>query len=195
MCVGVGEHMSLSSNERVQILRLQYTLCAPRCCTECAERPFLMSSMGRRSARGRTSRGINRDSLKKENSVPWSISRPTSEAFARGDICKYRQDMSTHAVLNGNVFVGSVLVVCCWCVSTRGHSQEGGRDGDTSFVCLFVPFYYQGFLPSAMKNYLSLLGWNDGTEKEIFTEDELNEAFDLRRVVKSAAVFDMQKLK
>lgn len=53
----------------------------------------------------------------------------------------------------------------------------------------------QGFLPSAMKNYLSLLGWNDGTEKEIFTEDELNEAFDLRRVVKSSAVFDMTKLK
>lgn len=46
-----------------------------------------------------------------------------------------------------------------------------------------------------MKNYLSLLGWNDGTEKEIFTEQELYEAFDLRRVVKSSAVFDMQKLK
>lgn len=53
----------------------------------------------------------------------------------------------------------------------------------------------QGFLPSAMKNYLSLLGWNDGTEKEIFTEEELCEAFDLRRVVKSSAVFDMTKLK
>lgn len=53
----------------------------------------------------------------------------------------------------------------------------------------------QGFLPSAMKNYLSLLGWNDGTEKEIFTEEELHEAFDLRRVVKSSAVFDMTKLK
>lgn len=55
--------------------------------------------------------------------------------------------------------------------------------------------YAQGFLPSAMKNYLSLLGWNDGTEKEIFSEQELFEAFDLRRVVKSAAVFDMTKLK
>lgn len=68
----------------------------------------------------------------------------------------------------------------------------------TPTVC--APFRWdgpctQGFLPSAMKNYLSLLGWNDGTEKEIFTEDELNEAFDLRRVVKSSAVFDMTKLK
>ncbi|CAM9410163.1 unnamed protein product, partial [Laminaria digitata] len=46
-----------------------------------------------------------------------------------------------------------------------------------------------------MKNYLSLLGWNDGTEQEIFTEEELHQAFDLRRVVKSSAVFDMTKLK
>lgn len=46
-----------------------------------------------------------------------------------------------------------------------------------------------------MKNYLALLGWNDGTEKEIFTQDELCQAFDLRRVVKSSAVFDINKLK
>ena len=58
-----------------------------------------------------------------------------------------------------------------------------------------LAFCSKGFLPSAMKNYLSLLGWNDGTEKEIFTEEELFEAFDLRRVVKSSAVFDMTKLK
>lgn len=63
-----------------------------------------------------------------------------------------------------------------------------------TFYCIDAPFP-QGFLPSAMKNYLSLLGWNDGTEKEIFTEEELHEAFDLRRVVKSSAVFDMTKLK
>ena len=55
--------------------------------------------------------------------------------------------------------------------------------------------FLQGFLPQAMKNYLSLLGWNDGTEKEIFTEEELEQAFDLRRVVKSAAVFDLVKLR
>lgn len=46
-----------------------------------------------------------------------------------------------------------------------------------------------------MKNYLSLLGWNDGTEKEIFTGEELCQAFDLRRVVKSSAVFDFTKLR
>lgn len=70
-------------------------------------------------------------------------------------------------------------------------------DGDVSAVpfLVHIDLSAQGFLPSAMKNYLSLLGWNDGTEKEIFTEEELHEAFDLRRVVKSSAVFDMTKLK
>jgi glutamyl-tRNA synthetase len=52
-----------------------------------------------------------------------------------------------------------------------------------------------GFLPDAMINYLALLGWNDGTENEIFTRDELIDAFDLNRVVKSPSVFDIEKLK
>jgi glutamyl-tRNA synthetase len=52
-----------------------------------------------------------------------------------------------------------------------------------------------GFLPAAMMNYLANLGWNDGTDKEIYTPEELIAAFDLSRVVKSAAVFDMDKLK
>jgi glutamyl-tRNA synthetase len=52
-----------------------------------------------------------------------------------------------------------------------------------------------GFLPDAMINYLALLGWNDGTDNEIFTRDELIDAFDLNRVVKSPSVFDLEKLK
>ena len=56
-------------------------------------------------------------------------------------------------------------------------------------------FRLDGFLPDAMINYLALLGWNDGTENEIFTREELIEAFDVNRVVKSPSVFDMEKLK
>ena len=52
-----------------------------------------------------------------------------------------------------------------------------------------------GFLSDAMINYLALLGWNDGSENEIFTRDELIDAFDLNRVVKSPSVFDIEKLK
>ncbi|KAL7532819.1 hypothetical protein ACHAXR_004868, partial [Thalassiosira sp. AJA248-18] len=56
-------------------------------------------------------------------------------------------------------------------------------------------FRLDGFLPDAMINYLALLGWNDGTENEIFSRDELIEAFDIDRIVKSPSVFDMDKLK
>jgi glutamyl-tRNA synthetase len=52
-----------------------------------------------------------------------------------------------------------------------------------------------GFLPDAMINYLALLGWNDGTENEIFLRDDLIDAFELGRVVKSPSVFDIEKLK
>lgn len=52
-----------------------------------------------------------------------------------------------------------------------------------------------GFLPDAMINYLALLGWNDGTDNEIFTREELIDAFDLNRVVKSPSVFDHEKLR
>lgn len=56
-------------------------------------------------------------------------------------------------------------------------------------------FRLDGFLPDAMINYLALLGWNDGTDNEIFTREELIDAFELERVVKSPSVFDMGKLR
>ena len=46
-----------------------------------------------------------------------------------------------------------------------------------------------------MINYLALLGWNDGTNNEIFARNELIDAFDIGRIVKSPSVFDMDKLK
>ena len=56
-------------------------------------------------------------------------------------------------------------------------------------------FKLDGFLPDAMINYLALLGWNDGTDNEIFTREELIDVFDVDRVVKSPSIFDMDKLK
>jgi glutamyl-tRNA synthetase len=53
----------------------------------------------------------------------------------------------------------------------------------------------QGFLPQAVLNYLALLGWNPGGEKEVFTLNELAELFDLSRVHKSGAIFSMEKMK
>ena len=70
-------------------------------------------------------------------------------------------------------------------------SKLSKRHGATSVN----QFRLQGFLPEAMINYLCLLGWNDDTDQEIYTVDELVEAFSLDRVTKSPAVFDMKKLR
>jgi len=70
-------------------------------------------------------------------------------------------------------------------------SKLSKRHGATSVD----QFRKEGFLPDAMLNYLCLLGWNDGTDQDIYTREELIEAFSLSRVTKSPAVFDMKKLR
>lgn len=56
-------------------------------------------------------------------------------------------------------------------------------------------FKEMGFLPEAFINMLALLGWNDGTEQEIFSMDELIAKFTIERVSKSGAKFDFEKAK
>jgi glutamyl-tRNA synthetase len=52
-----------------------------------------------------------------------------------------------------------------------------------------------GFLPAAMVNFLALLGWNEGTDQEVYAPAELIEKFSLERICKSPAVFDQAKLR
>jgi Glutamyl- and glutaminyl-tRNA synthetases len=60
---------------------------------------------------------------------------------------------------------------------------------------VWVDFYKnKGILPEAILNYLALLGWNPGTEQEIFTLEELIKAFDIKKVQKAGAIFDEKKL-
>ncbi|MBL7764053.1 MAG: glutamate--tRNA ligase [Chitinophagaceae bacterium] len=56
-------------------------------------------------------------------------------------------------------------------------------------------FKEKGFLPEAFINLLALLGWNDGTEQEIFTKEELIEKFSMDRVHSGGAKFDYEKAK
>jgi len=51
----------------------------------------------------------------------------------------------------------------------------------------------QGYLPEGLVNYLALLGWNEGTERELYTLDELTAAFSTERISNTAAVFDYDK--
>lgn len=64
------------------------------------------------------------------------------------------------------------------------------RNGDASFQDLVA----KGYLPEAILNYIALLGWNPGTEQEIFSLKELEEVFDCKRLNKSPAIFDITKL-
>jgi len=52
----------------------------------------------------------------------------------------------------------------------------------------------QGYLPEAMINFLALLGWNEGNDREYYTLGEIIAKFSLKRVQKSGAIFNMQKL-
>ena len=69
-------------------------------------------------------------------------------------------------------------------------SKLSKRHGATSVG----QFKEMGYLPEAMVNFLAALGWNDGTEKEVYTVQELVDGFSVERVTKSAAVFDQKKL-
>lgn len=64
------------------------------------------------------------------------------------------------------------------------------RDGDA----YFEDYLKKGYLKEAIVNYVSLLGWNPGDEREFFTLDELKEAFDVTGMSKSPAIFDVNKL-
>lgn len=71
-----------------------------------------------------------------------------------------------------------------------GKKKLGKRDGAKSVT----DYRTDGILPEAMLNFLASMGWNDGTEQEIFSIDELIEKFSLERVQRSGARFDEQRL-
>jgi glutamyl-tRNA synthetase len=76
-------------------------------------------------------------------------------------------------------------------VMKDAHHKLSKRNGDASFQDLVA----KGYLPEAILNYIALLGWNPGTEQEIFSLKELEQVFDANRLNKSPAIFDITKLK
>lgn len=65
---------------------------------------------------------------------------------------------------------------------------------DESIIQFIEQYKELGYLPEAVVNFIALLGWSPGGEEEMFTKEELIAQFDLDRVSKSPAVFDMDKL-
>ena len=87
-----------------------------------------------------------------------------------------------------------------------GNGKLSKRDGDKMGFPVFPlewkteevissGYREKGYFPEAVINFLALLGWNDGTDQEIFSLEELAEKFDLNRVHKAGAKFDPEKNK
>ena len=70
------------------------------------------------------------------------------------------------------------------------HHKLSKRDGDA----YYSDFIGKGYLKEALINYLALVGWNPGNDREFFTLPELVEAFDVSRITKSPGIFDVMKL-
>jgi glutamyl-tRNA synthetase len=75
-------------------------------------------------------------------------------------------------------------------MNEQGNKKLSKRDGATSIL----DYKKAGYLPEAMLNFLASMGWNDGTEQEIFSREELIQKFSLERVQKSGARFDEKRL-
>lgn len=61
-------------------------------------------------------------------------------------------------------------------------------------VSITDDYKQKGFLPEALTNFISLLGWSSGTDREIYTMHELTHEFEIERVGKSPSIFDTEKL-
>lgn len=83
------------------------------------------------------------------------------------------------------------VYVHCPLITDENHKKLSKRCGHSSYEDLLD----QGFVSEAIVNYVALLGWCPEGTQEIFSLEELVEAFDYRHMSKSPAVFDIQKLK
>lgn len=75
-------------------------------------------------------------------------------------------------------------------LGASGGKKLGKRDGAKDIL----DYKEDGYLPDALLNFLATLGWNDGTEQEVFTRSELLEKFSIQRIQKAGARFDMERL-
>ena len=83
-----------------------------------------------------------------------------------------------------------VLASLPYVMAPAGNKKLSKRDGAKDIL----DYAKEGYLPEAMLNFLATLGWNDGTEQEIFTAQELIKKFDLGDVHKGGAHFDERRL-
>ncbi len=110
----------------------------------------------------------------------------------------------TH-IIRGSEYLSStpkynlLYEACGWEIPTYIHVSPVMKDSSTKLSkrhgdASYEDFIEKGYLKEAIVNYIALLGWAPGTEQEKFTMDELIEAFDVKGISKSPAIFDEKKL-
>ncbi len=75
-------------------------------------------------------------------------------------------------------------------MAADGKKKLGKRDGAKDILA----YKNDGYLPETMLNFLALIGWNPGTEQELFSKEELIEAFTLEKIQRSGGAFNEEKL-
>lgn len=116
------------------------------------------------------------------------------------------QQMEVSHVIRGQEFLASVpnylnlyealgferpiLATMPHILGPDGNKKLSKRDGAKDVL----DYIREGYLPDALINFIASLGWNDGTEQEIFSRSELIEKFSLKKVQKSGARFDERRL-
>ena len=115
------------------------------------------------------------------------------------------QLMNITAVVRGNEYLSSTpkynliyeafawdipRYIHCPSVMKDGHNKLSKRNGDASFQDLVA----KGYLPEAILNYIALLGWSPSEDREIYNLEELAQAFDVKRIGTTGAIFDIDKL-
>lgn len=131
-----------------------------------------------------------------------------SDGYPTYNFCHIVDDAEMHVshVIRGQEFISSVpnylnlyealelerpiMATMPHIMNEQGNKKLGKRDGAKDVL----DYVRDGYLPETLISFIATLGWNDGTEQEIFTRDELVAKFNLSRVQKSGARFDEKRL-
>ncbi len=74
------------------------------------------------------------------------------------------------------------------------HGEDGSKLSKRHGAVSVLEFRKMGYLPEALMNFIALLGWSPGDDREIMDKEELIRAFTIDRIKKTSAIFDMRKL-
>lgn len=152
-----------------------------------------------------------RDMIRGEVTIPWAqvddqvlIKSDGYPTYHLAAVCD-DHDMKISHVIRGDEWLSSMpkhlylAEVMGWTPPEYAHlplilnadrTRLSKRRGDVAVE----DYLAKGYLPEALVNFVALLGWNPTSDREIFTKEELAELFDITKVNKAGAVFNVEKL-